>query len=143
QRELYSIFEFARADFECLSHRDVYSFVGTKLSTLVDFDIAVFYKADLIAGQIIADHIEGPDVPGLKGLTLGLEQKLSGWVAANNQALCNLPPFPDFLHCDDPRPSFQVSAIAPLNRRGTVLGAISLYRQDQRKFTDVEFRRLE
>ena len=72
-----------------------------------------------------------------------LEQKLTGWVAANNQSLCNLPPFPDFLSCDEPRPSFQMSAIAPMNRQKEIFGAISLYRQDQMKFTEEEFRRLE
>jgi len=143
QRELYSIFEFARVDFECLSSKDVYSFVGGKLSSLIDFDVAVFYKADLATGQIVADHVEGAESAGLRGLALRLEQKLSGWVAANNQALCNLPPFPDFLSCEEPRPSFQISAIAPLNRHGTVMGAISLYRKNQQKFTDEEFRRLE
>jgi diguanylate cyclase (GGDEF)-like protein len=79
----------------------------------------------------------------VQGLTLTLEQKLTGWVAANNQALCNLPPFPDFLNCPQPRPTFQMSAIAPMNRQNEVFGAISLYRRDSAKFTDEEFRRLE
>jgi diguanylate cyclase (GGDEF)-like protein len=72
-----------------------------------------------------------------------LEQKLTGWVAANNQALCNLPPFPEFLHCEEPKPNFQLSAIAPMNRTGTVLGAISLYRKEHVKFSEEEFRQLE
>ena len=88
-------------------------------------------------------HAIGPSGTNLLGLNLRLEQKLTGWVAANNQALCNLPPFPDFLNCDDPKPVFQVSAIAPLNRQGEVLGAISVYRKEARKFTEEEFRRLE
>src|SRR5207237_1158642 len=61
----------------------------------------------------------------------------------NSQALCNLPPFPDFFHCEEPKPNFQVSAIAPINRQGEILGAISLYRKDAQKFTEEEFRRLE
>src|SRR5262249_46564430 len=69
--------------------------------------------------------------------------KLTGWVAANNQALCNLPPFPDFLNLTSSRPAFQISAIAPMNRHNEVFGAISLYRQDSTKFTEEEFRRLE
>ena len=36
-----------------------------------------------------------------------------------------------------------MSAIAPMNRNGTVIGAISLYRKTQTKFTEEEFRRLE
>ena len=143
QRELYSVFEFARADFQCLRPIEIFSFMGRKLEGLIDFDAAVFYEADLTRGVVTAAHTTGPATEHLLGLNLGLEQKLTGWVAANNQALCNLPPFPDFLHCEEPRPSFQVSAIAPLNRHGEVLGAISLYRKDAVKFTEEEFRRLE
>ncbi|PYS16341.1 MAG: hypothetical protein DMG15_02515 [Acidobacteria bacterium] len=143
QRELYSVFEFARADFQCLRPIEIFSFMGRKLEGLIDFDAAVFYEADLTRGVVTAAHTTGPATEHLLGVNLGLEQKLTGWVAANNQALCNLPPFPDFLHCEEPRPSFQVSAIAPLNRHGEVLGAISLYRKDAVKFTEEEFRRLE
>ena len=143
QRELYSVFEFARADFQCLRPAEIFSFMGGKLQALVGFDAAVFYEADLTRGVVTAAHAAGAATENLLGLNLGLEQKLTGWVAANNQALCNLPPFPDFLNCDEPRPDFKISAIAPLNRHGEVFGAISLYRRDSVKFTDEEFRRLE
>src|SRR5204863_3529130 len=76
--------------------------------------------------------------------TLPLEQKLSGWAAANNQSLFNLPPFPDFVNWKGEQPpSFQYSIIAPMNRGGVVWGAVSLYRKEKTKFTDEEFRRLE
>jgi diguanylate cyclase (GGDEF)-like protein/putative nucleotidyltransferase with HDIG domain len=143
QRELYSVFEFARADFQCLKPVEIFSFMGAKLQGLINFDAAVFYEADLTEGVVRAAHGVGAATHNLLGLNLGLEQKLTGWVAANNQALCNLPPFPDFLNCEEPKPAFQMSAIAPLNRHGEVLGAISLYRKDQTKFTEEEFRRLE
>jgi diguanylate cyclase (GGDEF)-like protein len=99
--------------------------------------------ADLTQGTVKAVHTLGALSAGLEGLTLMLEQKLTGWVAANNQALSNLPPFPDFLRCTAPRPAFQISAIAPMNRDKQILGAISLYRCDHTKFTEEEFRRLE
>jgi diguanylate cyclase (GGDEF)-like protein/putative nucleotidyltransferase with HDIG domain len=143
QRELYSVFEFARADFQCLKPIEIFSFMGRKLEGLVEFDAAVFYEADLTRGIITAAYAVGGSSSDLVGLNLNLEQKLTGWVAANNQALSNLPPFPDFLNCAEPRPSFQISAIAPLNRQREILGAISLYRNESRKFTEEEFRRLE
>jgi len=99
--------------------------------------------ADLVDQSIIATHVIGDQIEGLNGLRLNLEQKLSGWVAANNQSLCNLPPFPDFLNCKDPCPTFQISAIAPINRNGKVFGAISLYRKRSEKFDEESFRRLE
>ena len=143
QRELYAVFEFARADFQCVGSTEIFAFMGRRLEALIRFDAASFYAADLKQGVVIAVHTVGQRNEGLLGLTLPLEQKLTGWVAANNQALCNLPPFPDFLNCPEPRPAFQMSAIAPMNRHNQVFGAISLYRKDSVKFDDEEFRRLE
>jgi diguanylate cyclase (GGDEF)-like protein len=140
---LYSVFEFARADFQCVTPLEIFSFMGRRLEALVRFDAAAFFSADLRQGVVTVVHTVGTAGSGLTGLTLPLEQKLTGWVAANNQSLCNLPPFPDFLNCAEPRPVFQLSAIAPMNRHNQVFGAISLYRKDATKFTDEEFRRLE
>ena len=143
QRELVSVFEFARGDFHYLSSLEVFAFMGRRLENLIGFDVAVFYAADLTTGTITAKHVVGQPSQCFEGLTLSLEQKLSGWVAANNQGLCNLPPFPDFLNCPDPKPTFQISAIAPMHCQGEVFGAISVYRSTPVKFTEPEFRRLE
>lgn len=142
QAHLFSAFEFARANIQCLTPKDVFAFMGRKLEELVAFDAAVFYLADLEDGVVIAEHVLGKDTPGLRGLTLPLEKKLTGWVASNNQSLCNLPPFPDFLGCVE-QPTFEISAIAPMNRNGVIWGAISLYRVAKVKFTEEEFRRVE
>jgi diguanylate cyclase (GGDEF)-like protein/putative nucleotidyltransferase with HDIG domain len=143
QRELYSVFEFAQADFHCLTPVEVFSFMGRRLLNLIKFDTAVFFDADLTKGTVVAAHAIGDKEQFFEGLSLPLEQKLTGWVAANNQSLCNLPPFPDFLNFAEPKPAFQISAIAPINRQNEVLGAISLYRNEAVKFTEEEFRRLE
>lgn len=142
QAHLFSAFEFARANIQCLTPKDVFAFMGRKLEELVAFDAAVFYLADLELGVVIAEHVLGKEPSGLEGLTLPLEKKLTGWVASNNQSLCNLPPFPDFLGCTE-HPTFEISAIAPMNRNGIVWGAISLYRTVKVKFTEEEFRRVE
>jgi diguanylate cyclase (GGDEF)-like protein/putative nucleotidyltransferase with HDIG domain len=143
QRELYSVFEFTRADFQCLTSAEIFSFMGRRLEALIQFDAAAFYAANLSNGAVTAVHTVGDSSLGLRGVTLPLEQKLTGWVAANNQALCNLPPFPDFLNVPEPRPMFKMSIIAPMNQNNQVFGAISVYRQDSTKFSDEEFRRLE
>jgi diguanylate cyclase (GGDEF)-like protein/putative nucleotidyltransferase with HDIG domain len=142
QAHLFSAFEFARANIQCLSPKDVFAFMGRKLEELVVFDAAVFYLADLERGVVVAEHVLGTETSGLRGLTLPLEKKLTGWAASNNQSLCNLPPFPDFLGCEE-QPPFEISAIAPMNRNGIIWGAISLYRREKVKFSEDEFRRVE
>jgi diguanylate cyclase (GGDEF)-like protein/putative nucleotidyltransferase with HDIG domain len=143
QRELYSTFEFARAESLCLSERDVLLFMGSKLESIVPFDAAVFYIADLESGLIRAHHVIGRARHCLDSATLKLEQKLSGWVAANNQSLTNLPPFPDFLNFTEEKPDFQNSCIVPLNRNGVILGTLALYRKEKTLFSEEEFRRAE
>jgi len=143
QRELYSTFEFARNASNCLTERDILVFMGAKLESLIAFDAAVFYIADLDSGVVAAKYVLGTACEGLLGATLKLEQKLTGWVAANNQSLTNLPPFPDFLNHAEPKPVFENSCIVPLYREGVVLGALSLYRKEKVQFSEEEFRRLE
>jgi diguanylate cyclase (GGDEF)-like protein len=143
QSHLFSAFEFARANIQCLSASDVFAFMGRKLEQLVAYDAAVFFLADLENGRIVAEHVQGAETAGLLKLALPLEKKLSGWVASTNQSLCNLPPFPDFMGCAGDRPAFEMSAIAPMNSNGVVWGSISLYRKQKTKFSEEEFRRLE
>jgi diguanylate cyclase (GGDEF)-like protein len=143
QAHLFSAFEFARANIQCLNRNDVFAFMGRKLEELVQYDAAVFFIADLENGNIVAEHVQGCETEGLKNLTLPLEKKLSGWVASNNQPLCNLPPFPDFMGYTEHAPAFEMSAIVPMNTNGVIWGAVSLYRKQKTKFSEEEFRRLE
>ena len=143
QTELYSLFEFVRAA-NCLRAGDVLAFIGIKLRNLIRFDAAVFYLADLDRGVVVPSHVIGRMGDVIQeGVPLPLDQKLSGWVAANNQALRNLPPFPDFRNFDDPKPRFEISSIAPMCHRGIVVGSLALYREAKENFTDLEFRHLE
>jgi diguanylate cyclase (GGDEF)-like protein/putative nucleotidyltransferase with HDIG domain len=143
QREIYSVFEFTQADIHGLDRSDVLHFMGRKLENVLTFDAGAFFVADLDSGEIVAERTVGISGGILDGVRLRLEQKLTGWVAANNQALSNLPPFPDFLSYPEIGTKFAISAIAPMNSAGTVVGAISLYRFNNVKFTEEEFRRLE
>ena len=143
QRDLYGVFEFVRSSHS-LRKKDILAFIGIKLESLLDFDAAVFYVADMGRSVIVAEHAVGRMAGAIpSNAEIPMDQKLSGWVAANNQALCNLPPFPDFLRFQVPTPHFEVSAIAPMNHRGVVIGSLALYREQKEKFTDQEFRHLE
>ncbi len=143
QAELYSVFEFVRAA-RSLQVQDILLFIGIKLEALIPFDAAVFYLADVEEDVVRPMHVVGNLEHMIqKDVSLPLDQKLSGWVAANNQALSNLPPFPDFRTLKDPKPRFEISSIVPLNHRGNIIGALALYRSEKVRFTDQEFRHLE
>ena len=143
QKDLFSVFEFARADIHYLTSKDILVFMGSKLTDLIQFDAGVFYVADLESSTVVAKHVVGRDAITLLNHTMSLEQKLSGWAAANNESLPNLPPDPDFAHWQGEKPSFQYSIVAPMNTSKVVLGAVTLYRRGNTKFTDEERRKLE
>ncbi len=140
QRELFSILQFTRNDGVFVTEKDILIFMGSKLESLITFDAGVFYIADLENGLIVARHVVGSAGAEVASMALKLEQKLSGWVAANNQSLTNLPPFPDFLTIEGFRPSFENSCIVPLNKNGVVFGALAIYRKQKLFFSDEEFR---
>ena len=143
QRELYSIFEFVRS-VRTLQRKDILTFIGAKLEGLIQFDTGVFYALVPDEAAVKPEHVIGPKQESInRESLLSLDQKLSGWVAANNQSLANLPPFPDFQNVGEPKPHFEVSAIAPMVHQGNVLGSLALYRTEKIKFTDQEFRHLE
>jgi diguanylate cyclase (GGDEF)-like protein len=142
QRQLYSLFEFAR-NARCLSRSDILSFMATKLEALVAFDTGVFYLVMPDQGLMFPELVIGRERATFPAdVRLSLDQKLSGWVAANNQAITNLPPTPDFESLSE-KPQFAISAIAPMVHGGRVFGAISLYRTEKDKFSDTECRHLE
>jgi len=143
QRELVSVFELTRADFHGLDESEALSILSGKLERILQFDAAAFFLADMETGEVTAAYVAGPQACHVAGLVLRLEQKLTGWVAANNQALVNLPPFPDFLAHPQTGHPFAMSAIAPMNRAGTIIGALSVYRISPMKFSDQEFRWIE
>jgi GGDEF domain-containing protein len=140
---LRSIAQFSRGSLVGIFPEDVLTIMGNRLEKILDFDAGVFYIADLETGTVVAKHVMGLDGAPLKDLSLSLEHKLSGWAAANNQALFNLPCFPDFIHHPDTGKDFQLCSVAPINRDGDVLGALTVYRREAEKFTESEFRRLE
>jgi GGDEF domain-containing protein len=143
QRVLYSIFAFARSS-RLLNRLDIIEFFALKLEHLIKFDAAVLYLVEGNRSVVVGRHRFGSMAETIPAdIEIPLEQKLSGWVAANNQALCNLPPFPDFLRLLEPKPDFELSAIAPVNFRGSVIGSLALYRAGKDRFSDESFRLLE
>src|SRR4029453_12339907 len=52
QANLFSAFEFARANIQCPNPNDVFAFMGRKLEESVLYDAAVFFLADLENGTI-------------------------------------------------------------------------------------------
>jgi len=75
--------------------------MGGKLQALVGFDAPSSTKP-ISPGVVVAAHVAGAASEKFVGAEFRLEQKAHGWVAANNQALCNLPHFPDFLNAKNP-----------------------------------------
>lgn len=143
QENLRAVLTLARNEAQFLAQKDILLVMGSRLADLVRFDAAVFYVAHLDSGTIVSEHAIGPDAAYAQNITLNLDHKMSGWAAANNQTLNNMPAVHDFKNYPEAAQTFKISAIAAMNRQGSVVGAITLYRREFTKFGEDEFRRLE
>ena len=56
---------------------------------MIPAGLAVFYRYDLLTDKLVAHHITGDEGAAVSGSQMGLGQNLSGWVAANRQAIVN------------------------------------------------------
>ena len=71
------------------SFSDAAALATTHLSRILPDTTHVFYVHDTASGRLAARHATGEHAGALLGLTMGLGERLSGWVAACRQTITN------------------------------------------------------
>jgi len=90
--------------------------------------MAVFYRYDTSADELVAHQIVGGQTPSLAGTRMALGQNLSGWVAANRQTIMNSDAaldLGDMASMFAPRPKYCLSI--SVDYGGQLVGVLSLY----------------
>src|SRR5262249_8419302 len=116
--------------------------VNARLRRLIPFSLCVIYSYEVDRDELEARYTAGKGASFVKGSRIELGQRLSGWVAANRQAILNSDAALDF--CEVAR-SFclQSSLSVPLESRAQLIGVLSLYSTAMRAFTNDHRRVLE
>jgi diguanylate cyclase (GGDEF)-like protein len=94
--EMLTLFDLARALAGKTNLGELGDTVVNHLRRLLPASLFVFYANDKVADHQEIRHAvgDGPSLVG--GLRIQLGQRLSGWVAANRQTICNSDPVLDF-----------------------------------------------
>ena len=138
--EMLSLYELARTLAGQVSLGDAGDVIAKHLRRLIPSSLCVFYVYDQHADELVADHVVG-DAPFVKGLRIPLGQRLSGWVAANRQTICNSDPALDFGNDARSNPALRSCLSTPLLSKDKLVGVLSLYSIESAAF-NVDHRRI-
>ena len=141
---MLSVYELARALAGQVSVSDAVDVIAKHLQRLIPSSLCVFFLHDERLGELEANHVIGEGRPFVRGLRIGLGQRLSGWVAANRQTICNSDAALDLGEIAR-SPSLRVRSCLeyPLIWGDKLIGVISLYSAQTTGFNDDHRRILE
>jgi putative nucleotidyltransferase with HDIG domain len=122
---------------------DTADLVRRQLGT-VEADAAVLFSYDSKADEIVGSLTMGPAADGLIGMRIPVGQRLSGWVAANRQAIVNSDAALDLCGEDIPLGIRLRNCLSvPLVLDGDLLGVVTLYSCEAGVFANEHVRKLE
>ncbi len=119
---------------------DAAALATASLSRILTDTTCVFYVHDPASGQLVARYVTGEHAAALRGMSVAMGERLSGWVAACRQTIANSDAALDLYD----RGITLGSAIStPLVDSDRVLGVFTAYSAPHRTFTDDQSRLVE
>lgn len=118
--------------------------LGAQLCKLTPASLCAVYTHDVHTGDLVLTHAFGAAGSGLRGVRMAIGERLSGWVAANRQSICNSDAALDLAMIEPPLPVlFQSCLSTPLVASDSLVGVLSLYAQGSQAFVDADRRLVE
>jgi putative nucleotidyltransferase with HDIG domain len=103
---------------------------------LTHADVGVVFRYVPETDEIVALHAAGPLDSVLLGLRIQVGQRLSGWVAANRQAIINSDAALDLVELAPlAEPPLRSCLSVPLESEGALTGVVSLYSVNESSFS--------
>jgi hypothetical protein len=137
---LLSLISLARLASDQASPADVASLTGTLIRNLVPGATCAIYLRN--EEDLLLAHATGPLAPALRGITMPVNQRLSGWVAAHRRTIVNSDAALDLAGLDLP-PSPRTCLSTPLLDGDTLVGVLTLYADGSVGFTDGQGRMMQ
>jgi diguanylate cyclase (GGDEF)-like protein/putative nucleotidyltransferase with HDIG domain len=142
--EMLSVYELARALAGHVSIADAGDVIAKHLRRLIPSSLCVFYIYDQQSDELEAQHVVGEGTAGIRGMRVGLGQRLSGWVAANRQTISNSDATLDLGDAARSASLRVRSCIStPLLSNDQLIGVLSLYSTEVSGFNDDHRRIIE
>jgi len=142
--EMLSVYELARALAGQVSISDAGDIIAKHLQRLIPSSLCVFYLYDRALDDLEARHAVGDGATMVRGMRVGLGQRLSGWVAANRQTIANSDASLDLGDLIKGHGIGLKSCIStPLTAGDVLVGVLSLYSKQVNGFNDDHRRIIE
>jgi putative nucleotidyltransferase with HDIG domain len=135
--EMSIAYEFARVLGGQVGLTNAGDAIAKQLRRFVPYAICIFYVYDHSSDELEARHVVGDGASSIRGLRIGLGQRLSGWVAANRQTILNSDAaldLGDTIKSVLPRPRTCLST--SLLFHDELIGVLSLYSTEPIGFND-------
>jgi GAF domain-containing protein len=136
--ELLAFVSLARVTSRTATLRDVGILAWGYLRHLAPRTTFALLTVDTARGVLASQYAAGPAAPALDGLSIGVGQRVSGWVAANWRPMFNADARLDLA---DRAGDLRFAASMPLIDDGRLIGVLALYSAEP--FGDAQTRRLE
>lgn len=108
-------------------------------SALVPSELAIFYRYDEPTDELVVESCSSGAPESLRGLTIKLGERMSGWVAANRRSIINSDPALDLYDCPKSITADLRNALSiPVSRSNQLLGVLTFY--SRRKFSEADDR---
>jgi len=136
--EMLTLYDLARALAGNVSVPVAADIITKHLKRLIQFSACVFYLKDMNTDELEVKHTVGDGLNTLVGSRVALGQRLSGWVGANRQGICNSDSALDLW--DVNRPDLRSCLSSPLVFGDRLVGVITLHATGANFFTDDDVR---
>jgi diguanylate cyclase (GGDEF)-like protein/putative nucleotidyltransferase with HDIG domain len=142
--EMLTLYELARALGGQASVTDTADVITKHLRRLIPASLCIFFAYNSRTDEIEAQFAVGDTSPVVRGLRIGLGQRLSGWVAANRQTVMNSDPTLDLGDvARSASPRLRSCLSTPLVADDELIGVLSLYSNTIDGFNDDHRRIIE
>lgn len=133
--EMLAVYELARVLAGQVSLGDAGDVIAKHLRRVIPFSLCVFYVYDSSSDELEARHVVGEGEVQIRQIRISLGQRLSGWVAANRQTICNSDATLDLGKvAKSISPPLRTCLSTPLLFDNELIGVLSLYSTSENGF---------
>lgn len=118
--------------------------LAQQIHSMTPSALCVFYRHETASGELVLAHAFGANDTLVGGLRIPLGDRLTGWVGANRQTICNSDAALDLTNLPKPLEVPLHSCLAtPLIVDGDLVGVLSLYAEPINAFSERDQRLVE
>ncbi len=135
--DVLAIVSLARVFSGVATLHDAAGLATAHLARLMPETTGVFYVSDPASGRLVARHSFGPHAAVVRGTSIAMGERLTGWVAACRQPIVNSPAALDLF---DRGVTLGNALGTPLVHRDRVVGVLTVYAAAGQAFTEEQSR---